>query len=73
MKEQALRGVIEVVSDFGGDTFRAAYIAKLSRAVYVLHVFQKESTSGVATPRRHLLLIEQRLNVARQMDERGWP
>ena len=60
--------VVEVVEDHRSDTYRAAYVAKLRRAVYVLHVFQKKSTRGVATPRRHLELIRQRLEAAKRLD-----
>jgi len=73
MKGPALRGVVEIVADFGGDAFRAAYIARLTHAVYVLHVFQKKSNRGAATPSRHLQLIERRLEAARWMDKRGEP
>jgi phage-related protein len=56
------------VEDHRGNAYRAAYVAKLRRAVYVLHVFQKKSTRGVATPRRHLELIRQRLQAAKRLD-----
>jgi len=36
-------GVLEIVSDFRGDTFRAVYAVRFPKAVYVLHVFQKKS------------------------------
>ena len=71
MKGPGLRGVLGVVDDFDGDTFRAAYIARLATAIYVLHVFKKKSTRGIATPHRHLDLIRRRLNSARRLDERG--
>jgi phage-related protein len=32
--------------------------------VYVLHVFQKKSKSGIATPKQDIELVEQRLKVA---------
>ena len=34
-------GVLEVVEDNQGDTYRAAYTVRFSKAVYVLHFFQK--------------------------------
>ena len=46
-----LGGLVELVDDFNGGTYRAVYTAKLAGAVYVLHVFQKKSTHGIATPR----------------------
>jgi phage-related protein len=71
MKGPDLRGVVEIVEDFSGDTHRAAYIARLPGAVYVLHVFQKKATHGAATPRRHLTMIKQRLQAARRLDKEG--
>jgi phage-related protein len=71
LKGAELRGVIELVEDWAGDTYRAAYIAKLAHAVYVLHVSQKKATHGVATPRRHLTLIRQRLQAAKRLDAEG--
>ena len=63
-------GVLEVVDDFDGDTFRAVYTVRFAGAVYVLHAFQKKSKSGVATPRREIELVEQRLRRAKEDYER---
>jgi phage-related protein len=60
-------GVVEVVKDFRGDTFRAVYTVKIAGAVYVLHAFQKKSKTGRETPRRDIELIKQRLREAEQM------
>ncbi len=60
-------GVVEVIKDFRGDTFRAVYTVRYAGAVYVLHAFQKKSKSGRATPRRDLELIKQRLREAEQI------
>jgi phage-related protein len=51
-------GVLEIVSDFRGDTFRAVYTVRFARAVYVLHVFQKKSKRGIATPQREIELVK---------------
>lgn len=45
-------GVLEVIEDFNGDTYRAVYTVKLAGVVYVLHVFQKKSKQGIATPKQ---------------------
>ncbi|MTJ49907.1 type II toxin-antitoxin system RelE/ParE family toxin [Dolichospermum sp. UHCC 0259] len=58
--------VLEVVEDFNGDTYRAIYTVKLPKAVYVLHVFQKKSKHGIATPKQDIDLIEARLERAKQ-------
>ncbi len=60
-------GVLEVVKDFRGDTFRAVYTLKFADSVYVLHAFQKKSKSGRETPRRDMELIEQRLHEAERI------
>jgi phage-related protein len=64
-------GVLEVVDDFDGDTYRAVYTVIFAEAVYVLHAFQKKSRKGVATPRSEIELIKQRLERARQ-DYQQW-
>jgi phage-related protein len=63
-------GVLEIVDDFDGDTFRAVYTVRFAKAVYVLHAFQKKSKRGVATPEAELDLVEQRLKRAREDCER---
>jgi phage-related protein len=61
-------GVIEVVSDHRGDTFRTVYTVRLENAVYVLHAFQKKSKRGIATPRSEIELVKQRLQRAIEID-----
>ncbi|MEO7086491.1 MAG: type II toxin-antitoxin system RelE/ParE family toxin [Gemmatimonadaceae bacterium] len=61
-----LGGLIELVEDFDGNTYRAVYTLKLRGAIYVLHAFQKKSTRGIATPRREIELIKARYARARE-------
>jgi phage-related protein len=56
--------VWQVRADDPGGRYRAMYVAQFKDAVYVLHAFQKKSTSGIATPRRELDLIRHRLQLA---------
>ena len=56
--------VLEVVEDRRGDTYRAVYTVQYAVRVFVLHVFQKKSKSGIATPKPDLDLIRNRLKVA---------
>ena len=58
--------VLEVVEDYRGDTYRAVYTVKFAEAVYVLHVFKKKATHGIATPRHETELIGERLKRARE-------
>jgi phage-related protein len=60
-------GVLEIVSDYRGDTFRAVYMVRLAKKVYVLHAFQKKSKRGIATPKPEIELIRQRLKRALQL------
>lgn len=65
-------GVMEIVSDFNRNTFRAVYAVKIGDVIYVLHCFQKKSKHGIATPKQEIDLIKQRLKEAKQIEnERG--
>lgn len=55
------RSVAEIVTPFDGNTWRTVYTVRFEQAIYVLHAFQKKSTSGIATPQRELDLIRKRL------------
>lgn len=57
-------GVLEIVSNFRTDTFRAVYVVRLEHAVYVLHCFQKKSPNGSRTAKKDIELIAKRLRVA---------
>src|ERR1035441_2349563 len=59
-------GVLEVVEDHDGNTFRAVYTVRFRCAVYVLHCFQKKSRRGAQTPKPDVELVSQRLRLARQ-------
>ena len=60
-------GVLEIVEDDQGNTYRAAYTVKFKEAVFVLHVFQKKSKSGIATPKPDMDIIRERLKVAEKL------
>lgn len=57
-------GVLELVDDFDGDTFRAVYAVRFETAVYVLHSFKKKSKQGIKTPQSDIDLIKRRLKDA---------
>jgi phage-related protein len=57
-------GVIEIVENDTGGTYRAVYTVKFKEAVFVLHCFQKKSKSGIATPKEDIDIIRARLKVA---------
>jgi phage-related protein len=60
-------GVLEVVEDWDRSTYRAVYTVRFEGVVFVLHIFQKKSKRGAATPKADIDLIHQRLKAAKQM------
>lgn len=62
-------GVMEVVEDFNGNTYRAVYTVRFPGAVYVLHCFQKKSRTGIRTPQNDTALIKNRLKAAERHSE----
>jgi len=66
-------GIVELLDDHRGDTFRTIYTVRFASAVYVLHAFQKKSKKGVATPASDIQLIEQRLHEAERLHKERTP
>jgi phage-related protein len=60
-------GVLEIIEDYRGDTFRAVYTLKYADVLFMLHAFQKKSKTGRETPRRDIELIKQRLREAERI------
>ena len=60
-------GILEVVEDWERNTYRAVYTVRFPVAVFALHVFQKKSTRGTATPKTDLDLIRDRFKAAEQL------
>jgi phage-related protein len=61
--------VMEIVERYRKDAYRAVYTAHSATAVYVLHVFEKKSKSGIATPKHEIELIRKRLAEADRYDK----
>ena len=59
-------GVLEVVEDDAGNTYRAVYTVKFAGAIYVLHAFQKKSKKGAKTPKAESDLVRKRLKAAEE-------
>jgi phage-related protein len=64
-------GVLEVIADHDGDTYRAVYTVRFADIVYVLHCFQKKSKSGISAPRHDIELVKGRMQLAEQ-EYRKW-
>jgi phage-related protein len=56
--------VMEIVDRYDTNTYRAVYTAQFTGVIYVLHAFQKKSKQGIATPKKEIDLIRQRLAAA---------
>jgi phage-related protein len=67
LPDLAWAGVVEIVDDFRGETFRTVYTVRFASSVFVLHAFQKKSKKGIATPRVDIQMIERRLRDAEQL------
>lgn len=65
-------GVFEIVKRFDGDAYRGIYTVRFEGVVYVLHVFQKKSPSGVRTARTDVDLVHERLKRAREHYESNY-
>lgn len=60
-------GVLELVQDHDGDTYRAVYTVRLAGRIYVLHAFQKKAKKGIKTPKHEIDLIKARLKEAERI------
>lgn len=64
-------GVLEIVEDDDGNTYRAVYTVRFAEVVYVLHAFQKKAKRGIQTPKREIDRIKRRLKRAEE-DYHEW-
>jgi len=62
-------GVFEIKDDFDSDTYRLVYAVQIGTRLYVLHVFQKKSKKGIATPKKDVDLIARRYKEAVEMEK----
>jgi phage-related protein len=60
-------GVLELIEDHQGSTYRAVYTVRFATKVYVLHAFQKKSKRGSATPKQEIRLVNERLKWAQRL------
>lgn len=67
LKGFGVAGFVELVEDHKGDTYRAVYTVRFATRIYVLHVFQKKSKRGIATPQNDIELIRARLRWAERL------
>ena len=60
-------GVFEIALPYRSDAYRAVYAVQLGDVIWVVHAFQKKSTSGIATPKREIELVKARLKRIQEM------
>lgn len=53
--------MLEVALPYKGDAFRVVYAVQLGLDIWVIHAFQKKSTTGSKTPKREIDLVKDRL------------
>ncbi len=63
-------GVMEIVSDYDTNTYRAIYTVNIGDVIYVLHAFQKKSKSGISTPKEEIELIKARHKKAVELSKK---
>jgi phage-related protein len=54
-------GIWELAIKSRGDAFRIVYVLQLAEDIWVVHAFQKKSKTGIATPRRQIDLVRERI------------
>lgn len=64
-------GLLEVVDDYDGETYRAVYTVRYEGIVYAVHAFQKKSKKGAATPKAELDKIDTRLKAIEAQRQNG--
>lgn len=53
--------IIEIKQNDQSGTYRLIYTLEIEEHVFVLHAFQKKSKSGIATPKKEIDIIKNRL------------
>ena len=59
--------MIEIAVKFDKDAYRCVQAVQLGEKIYVLHAFQKKSSTGIKTPQKEVDLIKQRYNEAKEL------
>jgi len=71
LKGKDLKGVYEIRENLDKNTYRAVYVVNLGDSIYILHVFQKKSKKGIATPKPDMDTIITRLKLAKELADNG--
>jgi phage-related protein len=60
-------GVIEIIAEDSNGTYRTVYTINIGNFIFVLHVFQKKSKTGIKTPKKEIDLIINRIHQAKEL------
>ena len=66
MKEMG-SGVFEVALPYRGNAFRVVYAVQIGNEIWIIHAFQKKSTTGIKTPKHEINLMKDRLKRLKEM------
>ncbi|HEV8052324.1 MAG TPA: type II toxin-antitoxin system RelE/ParE family toxin [Parachlamydiaceae bacterium] len=65
------RGVLEIIEDDTGGTYRAVYTVKFKEAIYVLHAFQRNQKKEEKHLKKKWKLFKKRLKIA-EYEHKEW-
>ncbi len=54
-------GVFEIALPYRSNAYRVIYAVQLDEALWVVHAFQKKSTTGIKTSRKDIDLVRERI------------
>jgi len=54
-------GVFEIALPYRSDAYRMVYVVQLDEAIWVIHAFQKKSTTGIKTSKKDVDLVRERV------------
>lgn len=60
-------GILELAIKERGDAFRVVFALQIDDDIWVLHAFQKKSKKGIATPKKDVDLVRERLKRLREI------
>lgn len=64
-------GVVEIALKHNKEAYRCVQALCIGEKIYILHVFQKKSKTGIATPQKDVDLIKQRYREAIEFEKRN--
>lgn len=60
-------GTYEIALAYRGEAYRTVYAVQIGQDIWVVHVFQKKSRTGITTPKHEIDLIRERIRRLKEM------